>query len=206
MKAYRDKIQLDNAVILVILMAFSGWMSSCAAIKKVTSGKTAAGSSTSSSADYNSYTYDLSATRPKYTASLPATTNTAPSAPPVRPATEPRRTMPLVEPMHINKKLDAVLDTISVRNHAIRYAQGYRIQIYVGNERTEVDRLKRFTYQNFPELNPYTTYRAPTYRLKVGDFMRRMDAERYLAQLRQQFPSATLLSDRIEIRKSLAVN
>ncbi len=111
----------------------------------------------------------------------------------------------MAEPMHINKKLDAILDTISIRNHAIRYAQGYRIQIYVGNERTEVDRLKRFTYQNFPELNPYTTYRAPTYRLKVGDFMRRMDAERYLAQLRQQFSSATLLPDRIEIRKSLAV-
>ena len=197
MKAHMYKIRSDSALILVVLVGLSGWISSCASSKKT--------ASRSSSADYNAYNYDLSATRPKYSPSAPATTKPAPSTPPARPVPEPRRTLPMAEPLHINKKLDAILDTISVKNRSIRYAQGYRIQVYVGNERGEVDRVKRFTYQNFPELNPYTTYRQPTYRLKVGDFMRRLDAERYLAQLRQQFSSATLLPDRIEIRRSLSV-
>ncbi|GAB3910307.1 hypothetical protein GCM10028803_49910 [Larkinella knui] len=191
------KIQSDSTLVLVVLVGLSGWISSCASSKKTASG--------TSSVDYNSYSYDLSATRPKYSTSPPATAKPAPATPPTRPASEPRRVLPMAEPLHINKKLDALLDTISVKNRSIRYAQGYRIQVYVGNERAEVDRAKRFSYQNFPELNPYTTYRQPTYRLKVGDFMRRLDAERYLVQLRQQFLSATLLPDRIEIRRSLSI-
>ncbi|WP_460635173.1 SPOR domain-containing protein [Larkinella harenae] len=197
MKAHRDRIRLDSALILIILGVLSGWISSCASSKKT--------ASRTSTTDYNAYNYDLSATRPKYNISASAPTKPASSAPAGRPASDNRRTLPMAEPLHINKKLDAILDTISVRNRSIRYAQGYRIQVYVGNERSEIDRVKRFTYQNFPELNPYTTYRQPTYRLKVGDFMRRIDAERYLAQLRQQFSSATLLPDRIEIRRSLSV-
>ncbi|MFC5409192.1 SPOR domain-containing protein [Larkinella bovis] len=195
MNAQMNRFRSENLVILALLVGLSGWISSCASSKKT--------ASRASSTDYNNYTYDLSATRPKY--SVSAATPSSPPAPATRPAPENRRTLPMAEPMHINKKLDAVLDTISVKNRTIRYAQGYRIQIYVGNERTEVDRVKRFTYQNFPELNPYTTFRQPTYRLKVGDFMRRLDAERYLAQLKQQFSSATLLPDRIEIRRSLSV-
>ncbi len=195
------KIGSDSAFILVVLVGLSGLISSCASSKK-----TASRSSSSSSTDYNTYNYDLSATRPKYNTTVPATASKPlPSTPPARPASETRRTLPMAEPLHINKKLDAILDTISVKNRSIRYAQGYRIQVYVGDQRAEVDRVKRFTYQNFPELNPYTTYRQPTYRLKVGDFMRRLDAERYLAQLRQQFSSATLLPDRIEIRRSLSI-
>ncbi|GAB3930161.1 SPOR domain-containing protein [Larkinella terrae] len=198
MEAHINRIRLDNALILVVLVGLSGWFSSCASSKNT-------GSRSSSSADYNTYNYDLSATRPTFSPSAPVTTKPPATAPPTRPAPENRRPMPMAEPLHINKKLDAILDTISVKNRSIRYAQGYRIQVYVGEERGEMDRVKRFTYQNFPELNPYTTFRQPTYRLKVGDFMRRLDAERYLAQLRQQFSSATLLPDRIEIRRSLSV-
>jgi hypothetical protein len=197
MKAHIYKIRSDSALILVVLVGLSGWISSCASSKN--------SASRSSSADYNAYDYDLSATRPKYNTSAPTTAKPATTPPPARPTTENRRILTMAEPLHINRKLDAILDTIAVNNQSIRYAQGYRIQVYVGNERAEVDRVKRFTYQNFPELNPYTTYRQPTYRLKVGDFMRRLDAERYLAQLRQQFSSATLLPDRIEIRRSLSV-
>lgn len=197
MEAHIYKMRLDSAIILVVMVGLSGWLSSCASSKNT--------GSRSSPVDYNTYNYDLSATRPTYSPSAPAATKSVPTAPPTRPAPENRRPMPMAEPLHINKKLDAILDTISVKNRSIRYAQGYRIQVYVGEERGEMDRVKRFTYQNFPELNPYTTFRQPTYRLKVGDFMRRLDAERYLAQLRQQFSSATLLPDRIEIRRSLSV-
>ncbi|GAB3326766.1 hypothetical protein GCM10027299_26210 [Larkinella ripae] len=197
MKAQTDKIRLDSAVILLLLAALSGLISSCASSKKSVSR--------SPSVDYNAYNYDLSATRPRYNIPSSAAAKPGSTTSPARPAPENRRTLPMAEPLHINKKLDAVLDTIAVKNRSIRYAQGYRIQVYVGNERNEIDRAKRITYQSFPELNPYTTYRQPTYRLKVGDFMRRIDAERYLAQLRQQFSSATLLPDRVEIRKSLSI-
>jgi hypothetical protein len=97
------------------------------------------------------------------------------------------------------------MDTIALKNKAVRYAPGFRIQVYVGNQRQEVDAAKLLIYQNFPELNPYLTYNQPTYRLKVGDFMHRIDAERYYASIRQLLPAAQLQPDKIEVRRSLSI-
>ncbi|WP_266363092.1 SPOR domain-containing protein [Tellurirhabdus rosea] len=173
-------------------------VSSCASSKGAASGG-------ASSEEYNSFNDDLTAVRPRYEApARPA----IPAARPATPADRPvptKRQLPSATALHINKRLDAVLDTISRNNRSIRYAPGFRIQVYVGSERNRVDQAKVMSYQNFPELNPYLTYNQPTYRLKVGDFMRRMDAERYLSQIRQQFPSATMLADKVDIRRSLLI-
>ncbi|AUD07266.1 SPOR domain-containing protein [Spirosoma pollinicola] len=126
------------------------------------------------------------------------------------PVTTPRRTdtrkpsMP-VEALHINRRLDMVLDTIATQNRSIRYAPGFRIQVYVGTVRKEVDDIRLLISQNFPELSPYLSYNLPTYKLKIGDFMRRMDAERYYASVRRLIGSAQLQADKVDIRRSLLI-
>ena len=107
--------------------------------------------------------------------------------------------------MHVNRRLDAVLDTIADQNRSIRYAPGYRVQVYVGNQRQEVESVKLMIYQNFPELSAYLSYSQPTYKLKVGDFMRRLDAERYYASIRQLIASAQLRPDKVDVRRSLLI-
>jgi len=108
--------------------------------------------------------------------------------------------------LYINKRLETVLDTMSRQNKSIRYISGYRIQIYVGNVRQEADAAKSYVYQAFPDLTPYVSYSQPTYRVKVGDFMYRSDAEQYLDQIKEQYFSAVILADRVEIKKSLLIN
>ncbi|HEY1056324.1 MAG TPA: SPOR domain-containing protein, partial [Emticicia sp.] len=76
-------------------------------------------------------------------------------------------------------------------------------QVYVGNERREVDEAKSYIYQNFPDLNTYLTFSQPTYRLKAGDFTSRMDAERYYNSIRQRYSMAMIVPERIDIRKSM---
>ena len=157
--------------------------------------------------DYNSYNEDLSSVRPVY--------NTTPTSSPVvnRPAipstaprrADSRRSGAPVEAMHVNRRLDLVLDTIATQNRTIRYAPGYRIQVYVGNQRQQAEEAKMLISQNFPELNPYLSYNQPTYKLKVGDFMRRMDAERYYASIHRLITSAQLQPDKIDIRRSLLI-
>lgn len=58
----------------------------------------------------------------------------------------------------------------------------------------------------FLDLNPYVSYTQPTYRVKVGDFMYRSDAEQYLDLIREQYASAVILADRVDIKRSLMVN
>lgn len=108
--------------------------------------------------------------------------------------------------LYVNKRLEAVLDSVYRQNKAIRYISGFRIQVYVGNVRREADDAKSYIYQTFPDLNPYVTYSQPTYRVKAGDFMYRRDAEQYLDLIKEQYSSAVILPDRVEIKKSLMLN
>lgn len=171
--------------------------------------------------NYGSYSEDLAAVRPTYgspssgarpatnrptSPSEPAPKTPTPSTAPTSRKTEPRRSTPApVAAMSVNRQLNAVLDTVAEQNRSIRYAPGFRIQVYVGTQRQEVDAMKALIAQNFPELNPYLSYNQPTYRLKVGDFMRRVDAERYYASIKQQVRSALLQGDKVDVRRALLI-
>ncbi len=179
-------------------------MTGCASSRPTTSGR--------STIDYNSYNEDLSSVRPVYTATSttplnnpPTSTTLATTAPASPRRNEVRKTNAPIEALHINRRLDMVLDTIATQNRSIRYAPGFRVQVYVGNQRKDADAAKLLISQNFPELSPYLTYNQPTYKLKVGDFMRRMDAERYYASIRRLVESAQLQPDKVDIRRSLLI-
>ncbi|UFH57336.1 SPOR domain-containing protein [Spirosoma sp. KNUC1025] len=160
--------------------------------------------------DYNSYNEDLSTVRPVYNSTTSSTPTKSTAPPATAPAatsrkSETRKPSAPVEAMHVNRRLDLVLDTIATQNRSIRYAPGFRIQIYVGNQRQEADAAKLLIYQNYPELSPYLSYNQPTYKLKVGDFMRRLDAERYYASIRRLIASAQLQPDKVDVRRSLLI-
>ncbi len=106
-------------------------------------------------------------------------------------------------PQQVNSQVDMALDSIAVRNKTVRYSTGYRIQVYVGNDRKEVDEAKVYVYQNFSELNTYLTFSQPTYKLKVGDFTSRFDAERYFYSIKQRYSMAMIISERIDIKRSM---
>lgn len=147
------------------------------------------------------YDEDLSAVRPKYEPKPVVAVTPKKVETPTRPQTNSSNSNLL--PMNINARVDAVLDTMANRNKNIRYVQGYRIQLYVGNSRKEAEEAKGFMYSRFPELNAYMTFSQPTFRLKVGDFISKIDAERYHAQMKEVYSASMVVQDRIDIRKSL---
>lgn len=106
----------------------------------------------------------------------------------------------------VTNKLNSALEAIKSQNKSIKYINGFRIQIYVGNIRQDADNAKSYIYRVFPELVPYMSYAQPTYRVKAGDFMYRGDAQTYLDQIRDQYSSAVILPERVEIQKSLSLN
>ncbi|GAB3944800.1 hypothetical protein GCM10028805_12830 [Spirosoma harenae] len=194
------RYKLGWIYLLFVLIA-----SGCASSRAVTSGKSAT--------DYNGYNEDLTSVRPVYNSTSTPTSSSStkkPTVPATTSSVTPSRTdnrkmgAP-IEAMHINRRLDLVLDTIATQNRTIRYAPGFRIQVYVGNQRQEAEAAKLAISQNFPELTPYLSYNQPTYKLKVGDFMRRLDAERYFTSIHRLITSAQLQADKVDIRRSLLI-
>ena len=160
--------------------------------------------SRSNAGSYNDYSEDLTAVRPVYGAVVRNAPST-PVPPVTHPAEHPRKTTAPPEMLHVNKRVEAILDTMTVQSRRVRYAPGYRVQVYVGNERAAADAAKLQLYQQFPELSAYMTYQQPTYRLKVGDFMRRMDIDRYMPKLKAVFPSAQSQPDKVDLRRGLLI-
>jgi hypothetical protein len=195
-------MQRQNLAYFVILSLL---LSSCASTVKVAGGNSSGNTGTTttqspSKKNDKSVNEDLSQYRPKYKSSnepeiiSPEKTTHVPSSS----ASD--------TPLHVNKRLDAVLDTIAMRNKSIKFTNGFRIQIYVGNDRKAADDAKIFTYQKYPEIFPYLSYQQPIYKVKIGDFLNRMDAERYFADIKDLYPSAMILPDRVEIKKGMMVS
>lgn len=109
------------------------------------------------------------------------------------------------QPLHINRRLDLVLDTLATRNRSVRFVAGFRIQVYTGMKKNELDATKTQIYQEFPELNTYMAYNHPTYRLRVGDFATRMDVERYHNKLKDMYPRAVIVQERIAIKDAMKI-
>jgi hypothetical protein len=196
-------MQRQNFAYFVILSLL---LSSCASTVKVTGGNSSGNTGTTttqSPTKKNDKTVneDLSQYRPKYKSSVESDVI---STEKISPA--PSSSTLSDAPMHVNKRLDAVLDTIAMRNKSIKFTNGFRIQIYVGNDRKAADDAKIYTYQKYPEIFPYLSYQQPIYKVKIGDFLNRMDAERYFTDIKELYPSAMILPDRVEIKKGIMVS
>lgn len=198
-------MQKYNPLILIVLWLFA---SSCASTTGINSGNgsgstsSSGGTSTAQSPtkkNDKAYEEDLSLYRPKFKSANE--TETATESQPIQAS----KTTFSDSPLHVNKKLDAILDTIAIRNKSVKFTNGFRIQIYVGNDRKSADDAKIYTYQKYPEIYPYLSYQQPIYKVKIGDFLNRMDAERYYSDIKDLYPSAMILPDRVEIKKGILV-
>lgn len=93
------------------------------------------------------------------------------------------------------------LDSMVAFDRALNYVEGYRIQLYTGNDRASVNEIKTSIYKIFPEENIYQDYRHPTYILKMGNFYSRIDAERALVKIRHLLKSPIIVKEKVIVKK-----
>ncbi|ARS37446.1 hypothetical protein [Pontibacter actiniarum] len=108
-----------------------------------------------------------------------------------------------VEPtQHVNAKVAVLMDTVASVNKNIKYAQGYRILAYNGSQRQTVMDLRKAIISRVPDEKDYLTYQQPNFRLMVGDFFNRVEAQQVLNQLADLIPNAQIVQDKININKN----
>jgi hypothetical protein len=100
--------------------------------------------------------------------------------------------------MLVNKQIE--INEVTTRNSR-RSAAGFRILVISSNNRNKVIEAKTKMYREFPELKIYMMYQSPFYRLKVGNFRERSEAEEYLSQIQRFYPTGVyVVTDTIEVR------
>lgn len=79
---------------------------------------------------------------------------------------------------------------------------GYRVQVFYGNDRKEAYNEQARFNSLYPEYATYISYTQPNYRVKVGNFRTRAEAQRLITELRPQFPTLFIFNERINPLKA----
>lgn len=170
----------NNSLFFVFLVSF---LAGCASAVKTT-GTTARANTATEKAE------DLSKYRPSFNVPVaPGTSSgTTPAAPPAMPT------------RHANAKVTALMDTLVSMNKSIRFAQGYRILAYTGMERKTALDLRAEIVARLPDEPVYPQYKQPTWRVKVGDYFSRIEAQQVLLRIKDIVPNAMIVVDQINVK------
>lgn len=82
---------------------------------------------------------------------------------------------------------------------------GYRIQIFFdsgNNSKTRGQSVYETFSARYPDVTAYLTFKAPNYKVRVGDFRTRLDAVRFLQQILPDYPGAYVITDHIHLPKA----
>ena len=98
--------------------------------------------------------------------------------------------------IHQDDKIDALLAIYKTANESTDY---YRIQVGFGDH-TKAQDIKSKVSQDFPDLSANIDFDSPTYRVRVGRFKNKLDAERKFIDVRKKYPDAMLLAPKRSLR------
>lgn len=124
-------------------------------------------------------------------------------------------TVTVVQPEGLNARLVRVVpaepeETVAEDEQpavaAPKVKAGYRVQVFDDNNvrtaKQEAQSRKQMIESRFPLLTAYVSFNSPYWRVKVGDFTTRSEAEAAMAEMRQAFPSMAkslrIVRDRIK--------
>jgi hypothetical protein len=86
------------------------------------------------------------------------------------------------------------------------FTQGYRIQIFATGSIDEANAMRLTAVQRITEDSLYVVYDPPSYKIRIGDFPTRAEANQKLAPIiAQGFADAWVVGDRIIQRKLVRV-
>lgn len=100
----------------------------------------------------------------------------------------------------VNEKVDAVLDSIDRFNLTRKFVDGYTIQIFSGQKREEALNANKKMSELVPELKANVQYQQPKFRVTVGKYFTRLEAQKDLYRLKRVFGNAILVPERIMIK------
>ena len=95
--------------------------------------------------------------------------------------------------LDITEKMEVLLDSIASRNKRIKSLPGYTIQVYSGSNREAANTAKRKVYMYVQDVQPDMQYLQPNYKVKVGSFLDRLEAQKMYVSVRKIFPKAIII-------------
>lgn len=98
---------------------------------------------------------------------------------------------------------DSLIQSLMVQNtlnnEQKKTIAGYRVQIISSTNRKEVLELKTMFEELHPDTKAYFLYQQPYFKLRVGDFQTRINANQFLQVVLKDFDAAFIVPDDIKV-------
>lgn len=85
----------------------------------------------------------------------------------------------------IHPNIDKLVET----KFSEQYGDNYKIQLFYGSLDKAHSKLNKFN-SHYSELNGKILFETPNYKVWIGNFRTRLEADRALIKIRKEFPSA----------------
>ena len=98
---------------------------------------------------------------------------------------------------------DARIDTFAARRVELNKAgdaitlNGFRVQIFTGENRKDAYNAQAKFLEQFPDAKSYVIYNEPNFKVRVGDFRTRLDAEKFQDELKKWFTGMFIIQEKI---------
>ena len=89
---------------------------------------------------------------------------------------DPRINSLIMQQTKINKQKDGV--------------NGYRVQIKNTTTHKDANELRARFSRDFPELKSYLRYVAPYYKIRIGDYLTKLEAQKDLLEIKKKYKGA----------------
>lgn len=98
-----------------------------------------------------------------------------------------------------DRKVTDLVNTHIEFNERVKTIPGYRIQIASetgANSKSKAFAIKEKFLNEYPEMTAYLVFDEPNFKVKVGDFISKLDAFVFMQKIKSQFP-CTIIKDNI---------
>lgn len=94
-------------------------------------------------------------------------------------------------------KIDQLLTQKKEYNKKINILKGFKIQLFYGNEKGAYEIKDEFE-SLFPEISTKIIFSSPEWKVQVGNYKTRLQADRSLVEIKKEYPSAIIFATEID--------
>jgi hypothetical protein len=80
-------------------------------------------------------------------------------------------------------------------------SDGFRVQIFSGSDRKAAYSIQAKFQDKHPEVHTYLSYREPNFKVHVGDYRSRLEAEKMVDELKNSFTGVFIINEKINASK-----
>jgi hypothetical protein len=71
--------------------------------------------------------------------------------------------------------------------------KGFRVQIVSTSNREQAFKIKSELLTRYPDQKTYVLFQAPNFKVRIGNFLKRPDAEKFRAQINKVYPTGVFI-------------